>query len=72
MVISRQAKNQRQLAESVRNKLKNLLKIAHDWQSKHGKLKDSCAIEVKISDLEEMYSDMVQLNENRLANSNTW
>ena len=27
---------------------------------------------VKISDLEEMYGDMVQLNEIRLANSNTW
>ena len=67
MVISRQAKNQRQLAESVRNKLKNLLKIAKNSEARY----KVYAMEVKISDIEEMYGDMVQLNENRLANSNT-
>tara|TARA_B100001123_G_scaffold242293_1_gene270897 strand:+ start:288 stop:485 length:198 start_codon:yes stop_codon:yes gene_type:complete len=65
MVISRQAKNQRQLAESVRNKLKNLLKTANLLP------KDFDHLVVKISDLEEMYGDMEQLNHLRLTN-NTW
>jgi hypothetical protein len=53
-------KNQRQLAESVRNKLKNILYLP--------------ALEfavVKVSDLEEMRDCMEQLNVLRLANK-TW
>ena len=60
-------KNQRQLAESVRNKLKNMLKSGF---AGGGGTVDTVAV-VKVSDLEEMLSDMEQLNVLRLANK-TW
>ena len=52
----RKVANQRQLAESVRNKLKTMLE-------------NVCPTNTDLLfDLEEMYDDMVQLNELRLTN----
>ena len=51
--------NQRQLAETVRNKLRNMLR---DEPATNDKL---------VRDLNEMYADMVQLNELRKTNK-TW
>ena len=55
----RKTYNQRQLAESVRNKLRNMLR---DEPATNDKL---------VRDLNEMYADMVQLNELRLT-AKTW
>ena len=59
IIASRQVKNQRQLAETVRNKLRNMLR---DEPATNDKL---------VRDLNEMYADMVQLNELRLT-AKTW
>ena len=59
IIAKRRVNNQRQLAESVRNKLKNMLK-------------NVCPTNTDLLfDLEEMYGDMEQLNLLRIRN-NTW
>jgi|7_EtaG_2_1085326.scaffolds.fasta_scaffold50216_1 acetyl-CoA carboxylase alpha subunit len=71
-VSTRLAKNERQLAETVRNTLRNLLEATDsNWSRKNTITGLVDLVNVRMCDLEEMYADMVQLNELRLKNK-TW
>ena len=64
------AKNERQLAETVRNMLRNVLEATDtNWSRKNTVTGLVDLVNVRMCDLEEMYADMVQLNELRLSNS---
>ena len=66
------AKTERQLAETVRNMLRNVLEATDtNWSRKNTVTGIVDEVAVPMCDLEEMYAYMVQLNDLRIANR-TW